>query len=278
MIENKETLVIVDADGLIYSSSYKSETAEDALAKCKEYVYNIYLNTNADLSTGFLTSSSQRYEIATTKEYKGNRKLLEKPSYFKLLFEYLKDEFNFKVMPQTEADDLCISTYMKYKDTYNCIISSPDKDLKQIEGTFYNPKTYKIEYISQEQADYNFYYQMLVGDTADNIVGVPGIGKVKAAAILDNITPDLYFNNVLAVYQSYYKIPNLAYYHFSENYLLLFLRRNLELDLNLNILNKEEIQNYVDSRNEYRKNKAETVTTGDFETERRENEKDTAGF
>lgn len=276
MTEDKKTLVIVDADGLIYSSSYKSETAAEAIEKCKQSLYNIYSRTKADYVIGFLTSSSHRYKVATTKEYKGNRKLLEKPKYFKMLFEYLKVDHNFILLQDTEADDLCISTHEFFKDTYNCIISSPDKDLRQIKATFYNPRTYRMEYISQEQADYNFYYQMLVGDTGDNIVGIPGIGKAKAPVILEKSTNKDYFEVVLEAYVAYYKNPTLAYYHFSENYLLLYLRRNLEFEKTLNPLDQELINDYLsnlkdgESGREHSSEETFEVSAGSTSSEKRE--------
>ena len=247
MTKDKDTLVIIDADGLIYSASYKVASGDEALLKCKEYLYNIYINTNAKYSIGFLTSSSHRYEIAKTQSYKGNRKDFEKPKYFNLLLEYLKHNFNFGYLPQTEADDLCISAYMKYKDEFNCVISSPDKDLRQIEGLFYSPKTFKHEYVTQEQAEYNFYIQMLMGDTTDNILGIPGIGIKTAEKLLTGIKSEDLFEVVLNKYLEYYKNPSLAYYKFSETYLLLYLRRNIEFDTPINEVDFNALAEYKES-------------------------------
>ena len=42
-----------------------------------------------------------------------------------------------------------------------------------------------LDEISKEEADYNHLYQTLIGDTADNYKGCPGIGSVGAHKILD---------------------------------------------------------------------------------------------
>lgn len=248
----QKTLTIIDADSLIFTSAYKINSAEEALQKCKRSIYEIINNTNCDYYIGFLTQSSHRYSIATTKEYKGNRKDLVKPKYFRLLREYLIDDFRFKEEPYKEADDLCISAYFKYKAEYNCIISSPDKDLKQIEANFYNPRTKKLEFVSDKEAEYNFYKQMITGDTTDNIVGIPGLGEVKATKLLES--NEDYFNAVLEAYITYFKDKNLALYKFAENYLLLYLQRNIELNLEFNTVDwvvvKEFLEQFIVDKSE----------------------------
>lgn len=65
------------------------------------------------------------------------------------------------------------------------IIATVDKDLDMIPGWHYNFVKKELYNVTPEQAIYNFYYQCLVGDTADGVKGVPGIGPKKAARILD---------------------------------------------------------------------------------------------
>jgi 5'-3' exonuclease len=59
-----------------------------------------------------------------------------------------------------------------------------DKDNKQTIGEHYDPVKKEAFYVTQEEADRWFYYQLLVGDTVDNLKGVVGIGKKKAAKLL----------------------------------------------------------------------------------------------
>jgi 5'-3' exonuclease len=82
-----------------------------------------------------------------------------------------------------EADD--IVGYLAYKPEFGeCIICSPDKDLKQIPGTLYDYKKGEMMIITPEAAEDHFKMQMLCGDATDNIKGVPGLGPVKARAKL----------------------------------------------------------------------------------------------
>jgi DNA polymerase-1 len=64
------------------------------------------------------------------------------------------------------------------------IIVSIDKDLKCIPGKHYNLKHKVLEEVSEFEAMFFYYQQILQGDSTDNIPGVPGIGPVKAKKIL----------------------------------------------------------------------------------------------
>jgi len=52
----------------------------------------------------------------------------------------------------------------------------------------YNFVKKELFYITKEEAVYNFYMQFLVGDNADNIKGVYGVGPKKAAKLLEGKT------------------------------------------------------------------------------------------
>jgi len=84
-----------------------------------------------------------------------------------------------------EADDLLriwAEEARAVGDPY--VICSVDKDLKCIPGLHYNLKSKEVEEISEWDATRFFYEQLLMGDSSDNIPGIPGIGPVKAKKIL----------------------------------------------------------------------------------------------
>ena len=81
-----------------------------------------------------------------------------------------------------EADD--VLSMLQREETF---IYSKDKDLLQIPGTHFNIKESSLYEISEESAFRSLCYQMLVGDTTDNISGVPGIGPKKASDIINSI-------------------------------------------------------------------------------------------
>ena len=64
-------------------------------------------------------------------------------------------------------------------------IVSIDKDFDQVEGWHYNFVKKQQYYISKTQGLLNFYMQFLTGDRIDNIIGVKGIGAVKAKKLLE---------------------------------------------------------------------------------------------
>ena len=104
-----------------------------------------------------------------------------------------------------EADDLIASVTKRFKDQYDIVIMTGDKDMLQLIDD--NVKVYdsmKKTYYSEKDIDKKFGvrseqiadYLALVGDRVDNISGVPGIGPVGARKLLNvhNTIDDIYNN------------------------------------------------------------------------------------
>ena len=73
----------------------------------------------------------------------------------------------------------------------NFVIASVDKDLDQIAGWHYN-FVKKVGYnITPEEGMYRFYKQILTGDSADNIIGIRGVGPVTADKLLSEATDEM---------------------------------------------------------------------------------------
>lgn len=181
-------IIIIDADSLIYIHSYINREEDDffvhkeSISSAINEIINI---TKADAYIGFLTvMGSFRKSFATSKEYKGNRKYRPKPKFYYDYVQFLMEEWKFKAFDQLEADDLCYIAWKEYKDTYDVIVASPDKDLKQFPCNFYDYKKETESIISEQDAAYNFWYQVLIGDSADNIIGARGVGPVAASKAL----------------------------------------------------------------------------------------------
>lgn len=116
--------------------------------------------------------------------YKMNRVGKRKPLGYHKVVEWVKDNFICYQKDELEADD-CIGI-LATLNPENSIIISGDKDFKSIPGRFYNFLNDTYYNISEQEADYNHLYQTLVGDTADNYKGCPGVGAVTAKKILDD--------------------------------------------------------------------------------------------
>lgn len=113
------------------------------------------------------------------------------------------------------------------------LIVGVDKDLKQIPGLHYNPNTVTFEEIGPIKADYIFNKQVLTGDAADRIPGLPGIGPAKAGRLLEKYTKyaTSYADATLQAYldsdlKSAMTPTEIADYYF-ETCNLLYLRRSL---------------------------------------------------
>lgn len=122
-----------------------------------------------------------RHTIARTQPYKGNRKDLIRPLHFDLAREHLIEEHKAHVTYGQEADDALGISQCQELGT---VICSTDKDLKTVPGWNYNWDKKALTYITTWDAEYNFYYQILCGDVADNIPGVWKIGPIGANKLL----------------------------------------------------------------------------------------------
>jgi hypothetical protein len=77
------------------------------------------------------------------------------------------------------------------------VICSIDKDLLMIPGKHYRIREQEIIEITPDDARRRYYEQVLKGDPTDNIPGAPGIGDVKAKAILRDCNTDEEFQEVI---------------------------------------------------------------------------------
>lgn len=183
--------------------------------------------------TLYLTGKGNfRDAIATLKPYKGTRKV-EKPFHFKNLTAYILAHYDVVVAEGMEADDLLCVEQTKRLKQLDTIICTRDKDLRQCPGMHYGwecglqpgfgPKRvslmgqlnahYKIDKKSGNEVLYKvsgdglkfFYAQILMGDTVDNIPGLPGAGPALAFNLLSELqSEEELFNAVLGAYTTKY--------------------------------------------------------------------------
>lgn len=111
--------------------------------------------------------------------YKQARVNVRKPLAFQRVREMAEDTWYTVSIPNLEADDVMGILGTRHPDA---IIVSQDKDMKTIPCKLYRDG--ELVTISEREADYNWFFQTLTGDTTDGYPGCPGIGAVKAEAIL----------------------------------------------------------------------------------------------
>ncbi|MDE3023212.1 MAG: hypothetical protein KGI54_15410 [Pseudomonadota bacterium] len=174
-------LLLIDGDLIAFRCSVVHNSSPDAgLAKMEttEMLHRIIGNLNADEYRIFL-SGTENFRKDIDPDYKANRKNQARPIWLEDVREYLIQEWRAEVTDWYEADDAIGINMVE-----NATIVSIDKDLKQIPGRHFNFVTNTFDLIDEVQARRNFYKQFLIGDVADNITGVAGIGKVKAERII----------------------------------------------------------------------------------------------
>lgn len=184
-------IALVDGDILVYRYGFGFKDEPFGLVMKALDEFFIDLRDRLDLTDmeGFISGPSEnnfRNKIAVTAPYKGQRKG-ERPEHYDSIRAYLKAEWEFVESVEEEADDLiAIRSTELHKDTKPHIIVSIDKDLDQLPGWHYNFVKGTKYYVDESEALRNLYVQVLTGDRVDNIIGIRGIGKVKANRILSD--------------------------------------------------------------------------------------------
>lgn len=190
----------------------------------------------------FLTVCKNSKRKEATPTYKVTRK---GNKWVNVVRKRLLSMDSFSIHDEWEADDLIKDRAVEIGEE-DCVILSIDKDLKQIPGIhfdYYRPILKNsdgsrqldengfrkvapcrgLDIVTKDQAELFFWTQMLMGDTGDDIKGVPGIGKVKAGKILKS-EPDLE-SKVIDTYVNYFGVKE-GKDQYDKHYLLLKLGVN----------------------------------------------------
>ena len=177
--------VLIDGDIIGYRIGFSTEEESEkiVISRVATFVETmLWEDLDAETYQGYLTGSGNfRNEIATTAPYKGNR-TAPKPKHLQLIRDYLVSAWDFQVSEGQEADDSIAIAHVE--NNYKSIIASIDKDFLQLRGNHWNFVKKEMTFVSEEEAIKNFYRQVLTGDRVDNIIGLKGIGPVKADKIL----------------------------------------------------------------------------------------------
>jgi|TARA_R110000744_G_scaffold22512_2_gene57540 hypothetical protein len=182
----KNTTVLIDGDSLLYYEMGKP-TLEIAIQGLDDRIQTMLDRAETNKYAGFLTiGKCFRYERATTKKYKGNRKHGDKPIIFNALKAYLQQHWKFIYVPELEADDL-VAIYGEGLDG-NTMICSPDKDvLYQVAGNHFNYNTGEMIHTTETEALLFLWKQTLMGDSTDGIPGIPKLGPKTAEKLMNNV-------------------------------------------------------------------------------------------
>ena len=182
------TTLLIDADYIVYkscaSAEYDIDYGEDVIfvgSSFKDAYGNVIRELNKikdqffDPDIILFFSDSVNFRKSVDPTYKGHRNR-KKPCGYKRVINALREQYRVIVMPTLEADD-ALGVYATSND--DCVIVSPDKDMKQIPGRLYNLDEHFD--ITPQQGWQWFLIQTLAGDSTDGYSGAPGFG-IKTSA------------------------------------------------------------------------------------------------
>lgn len=214
-----EKRVLLDADILVYRVGFAAqvgygedavpEPVANALHSCKLQIERILDRFDTGLYKLYLTGSGNfREDVAVSFPYKGNR-TSSKPIHYQALRDYMVDVWDAEIVDGMEADDaLGIAASTEYFNLSgspeDCkeVVCTIDKDLLMIPGWNYNFVKDELQFITHEEGIRFFYQQLIMGDSTDNIVGIPRYGPVRSAKYLEDLETewDMY-QSVLELYE-----------------------------------------------------------------------------
>ena len=195
----KERIAVIDADIILYKACRAAEEEVDFgddqwvlwsdLNNVKmiidDQVDLIVEEMKADRSI-LCFSDKENFRKEINPLYKSHRRGGRKPLCFTEALNYCKETYPFRQLPRLEADDVIgILATCKMGEPDEYVIVSEDKDLLTVPGFHWDLKNKKLYSLSTEEADFNFYSQILVGDMTDNYKGCPNVGKVTAEKLLN---------------------------------------------------------------------------------------------
>ena len=234
-------ILLFDADSLVFASCCRAKKLpdelpfytklDDAINKFDEQfmkiVNDLEIKYNIEKIITF-NGCKGNFRKQLTKNYKANRKNQTLPPLLHNMHQYVKDTYESKFGFGIETDDMVARYWKKLSEELGrneVMIVSIDKDYKQFPCLMYNYhyKHQVILDISEEEAMYNFYEQMIVGDTADNVNYFKGKGKKYAEKhFKDCTTKYQYTRKLYELFKLEYK--GKARQKYTECYHLLKLR------------------------------------------------------
>jgi 5'-3' exonuclease len=234
-------ILLVDADSLVFASCFRTKNNPEENKFYTDIKHSIakfdqqFMKIVNDLENIYeiekvitFNGCKGNFRKQITKNYKANRKKQELPPLLHPMHQYVKDTYESKYAFGVETDDMVARYWFTLSQEFgreNVMIISIDKDYKQFPAMIYNyHRNHKVILdITKSEALYNFYEQMIVGDSADNVNYFKGKGKKFAEKYYkDCHTQYQYTKKLYELFKQQYK--GKAKLKYIECYNLLKLR------------------------------------------------------
>lgn len=185
-----DRVALIDADIVLYRAASANQQTfawgegdpsvvsdlQQAIAMVDEQINRIAAAVRADKITLCLTDRvNKNFRKEVYELYKHNRKSGSRPVLLAVLEEYVEDRYKIVRRPTLEADD-CLGILATCVSPDARIVCSDDKDLRQIPGRLYVPRTGEKIVVSPVDANRAFYRQVVTGDATDGYPGARGHG------------------------------------------------------------------------------------------------------
>lgn len=192
--------LIIDGDVCVYTALYRSTSLEEQYHQFDQVLRESIEMTFSTEYTLYIGGSGN-YRIEHNDLYKANR-TKPKPPHYHEMRKYSQEAWGAILVHGQEADDAVSILARKVKSEGKPhVISSIDKDLKQIPGPYYNQNKRSFLYMTEDESDCFTFEQMMTGDSTDNIFGLFGIGEAKAKKFLNGVASEDRLNKVIAIWK-----------------------------------------------------------------------------
>lgn len=278
----------LDGDMVCYSCAGNDDTTPgEARMNALALIEKLRARSGAENTVVHMTApgshKGERYLVATVKPYQGQRSGSRRPKNHAYLQDWLMGytgpAFRIKVWKTREADDgiaACAYHAARTPGVGYIVIATADKDMRMLPGLHIDWKSHKLVRVMPgdfeiygepndkgERKLYGtkfFWMQMLMGDTADNIPGLPKycakdargndcfkpMGEKTAEKFLERCKNNAAaFSEVYGLYCEYYKTKHIddhsddvqiSYYQadqmFCEQAALLWMRTDTNATIN----------------------------------------------
>ncbi len=191
-------VALLDGDAVAYPAAFSNNPAASAINRIQEIEFNVQAQRTIVAFSCHRADGFRRRLWPAYKQERDEKDAADGPlEGLSEAMEAIENNYQCKRLPACEADDvlgiLATGPWIKGEK----VVVGRDKDLLMIPGKHLSDGRWVD--VSYQQATRNFFISTLKGK-GKNQPGVKGIGKAKAAAIIDAAVPSVWWQMVLKTF------------------------------------------------------------------------------